>query len=78
MPVLTVFSRAISCFSRPSDFTSSTLRSVSVVDPASSAVCVTIARCCVLMRRLMKNISVPREGASSRYAVPSDQCTVKA
>jgi hypothetical protein len=54
------------------------LRRVFVVEPASSAVCVTITRCCDLMRRLMKNISVPRQGASSRYALPIVQCTVNA
>jgi ATP-binding cassette subfamily B protein len=60
-----VLSREISWFSRPRDFTSSTLRRVSVVEPASSAVWVTITRCWVLMRRLRKNISVPSDGASS-------------
>ncbi len=68
-------SRSISCCARPRLFTSSMLRSDSVVAPASAVVSPTICFCTVLILRLSTELNPPSSGTVSRYAGATDQCT---
>ena len=49
---LALFKRAVSCSSKPKLLTNSTLRKVSVVEPAKEAPLVTISFCIALIRRV--------------------------
>ena len=59
-------SRATSCAPRPMLFTSSMLRSDSVVEPASAVVSATITFCTRLMRRDSTELSQPRSGTVAK------------
>ncbi len=59
---VTPLRRAISCCPRPRLFTSSMLRSDSVVDPASAVVSATITFWICLMRRLSTELRMPSSG----------------
>ncbi len=61
LPVVPL-SRVISCWPRPRLFTSSMLRSDSVVDPASAVVSATMTFWICLIRRLSTELSTPRIG----------------
>ncbi len=70
------FRRATSWSARPRLFTSSMLRSDSVVDPASPVVSRTISTWIRLMRRLSVELSIPSKGTVSSNAGAMTQCTV--
>ena len=74
----TWFKRSVSCRSSPRLLTSSTLRRVSVVEPASSAVWATMRRWAAFIRRLTRRVVVPSTGMMRKYARPIHQCTQKA
>ena len=58
--------RAISCAPSPMLFTSSMLRSDSVVEPARAVVSATIVFCTRLMRRESTELSQPRSGTVAK------------
>ena len=70
--------RAISCCARPRLFTSSILRSDSVVAPASAVVSRTMCFCTSLILRLSTLLNPPSSGTVSRYAGTTLQCTREA
>ena len=63
---MVAFRRAISCAPRPRLFTSSMLRSDSVVDPASAVVSATIFFWMRLMRRDSTELSQPSSGTVAK------------
>src|SRR6185369_10506398 len=75
---VTAFSRPISWRARPRLFTSSMLRSDSVVAPASAVVSATMTRWIFLIRRDSRELRTPRTGMVRKKTGAMIQCTVKA
>ena len=70
------FKRAISCCANPRLFTSSMLRSDSVVDPASAVVSVTMTFWIVLIFLLRIELRTPSSGTVRKYTGAITQCTL--
>ena len=75
---MAAFSRSTSWRARPRLFTSSMLRSDSVVEPASAVVSATITFWTTLIFLLSVELSQPRIGTVRKYAGAITQCTVRA
>ena len=75
---MVALSRAISWAPRPMLFTSSMLRSDSVVEPASAVVSATITFWTVLIRRDSTEDSQPSSGTVAKKTGAISQCTLNA
>ena len=76
--LFTSFSRCVSCSSRPKLFTNSTLRIVSVVDPARFADSITMFFWIIFIFLPKKNSAAPKIGMTIKYKSPMIQLTKNA